>query len=80
MTAPHIVDPAGLLSQALSDASPDLMRELLGDHDQRPAFGGRLGVGQPRNALSESVAPLMLANSASRSRTVSLDLVSASAS
>ena len=29
MTAPHIVDPAGLLSQALSDASPDLMRELL---------------------------------------------------
>ena len=29
MTAPHIVDPAGLLSQALTDASPDLMRELL---------------------------------------------------
>ena len=29
MTAPHIVDPAGLLGQALSDASPDLMRELL---------------------------------------------------
>ncbi|MCK0439058.1 IS256 family transposase [Gordonia alkaliphila] len=29
MTAPHIVDPSGLLSQALSDASPDLMRELL---------------------------------------------------
>ncbi|GAB09493.1 putative transposase [Gordonia araii NBRC 100433] len=29
MTAPHIVDPAGLLSQALADASPDLMRELL---------------------------------------------------
>lgn len=29
MTAPHIVDSAGLLGQALADASPDLMRELL---------------------------------------------------
>ena len=29
MTAPHIVDPARLLSQALGDASPDLMRHLL---------------------------------------------------
>ena len=29
MTAPHIVDPAGLLAEALSDASPDLMRQLL---------------------------------------------------
>src|SRR4051812_45277747 len=29
MTAPHIIDPAGLLGQALSDASPDLMRSLL---------------------------------------------------
>jgi len=29
MTAPHIVDPAGLLSEALSEASPDLMRHLL---------------------------------------------------
>ena len=29
MTAPHIVDPAGLLSEALSEASPDLMRSLL---------------------------------------------------
>ena len=29
MTAPHIVDPAGLLSEALVDASPDLMRSLL---------------------------------------------------
>ena len=29
MTAPHIVDPAGVLHQALTDASPDLMRELL---------------------------------------------------
>ena len=30
MTAPHIVDPARLLDQAVSDASPDLMRHLLG--------------------------------------------------
>ena len=29
MTAPHIVEPAGLLADALSDASPDLMRNLL---------------------------------------------------
>jgi putative transposase len=29
MTAPHIVDPAGLPGEALTDASPDLMRHLL---------------------------------------------------
>ena len=29
MTAPHIVDPSGLLGEALSEASPDLMRSLL---------------------------------------------------
>ena len=29
MTAPHIIDPAGLLSEALAEASPDLMRNLL---------------------------------------------------
>ena len=29
MTAPHIVDPARLLSPALGGASPDLMRQLL---------------------------------------------------
>ncbi|WP_299170033.1 IS256 family transposase [uncultured Arthrobacter sp.] len=29
MTAPHIVDSAGVLSEALGDASPDLMRHLL---------------------------------------------------
>ncbi|MGX5694530.1 IS256 family transposase [Dermacoccus abyssi] len=29
MTAPHIVDPAGLLGEALSEASPDMMRSLL---------------------------------------------------
>ena len=30
MTAPHMIDPARMLGQALSDASPDLMRHLLG--------------------------------------------------
>jgi putative transposase len=30
MTAPHMIDPGRLLGQALSDASPDLMRHLLG--------------------------------------------------
>jgi putative transposase len=29
MTAPHMIDPARMLGQALSDASPDLMRQLL---------------------------------------------------
>lgn len=29
MTAQHIVDPAGLLGEALAEASPDLMRSLL---------------------------------------------------
>jgi len=29
MTAPHIVDPSGLLVEALTDASPDLMRSML---------------------------------------------------
>ncbi|UTX34982.1 IS256 family transposase [Micrococcus luteus] len=29
MTAPHILDPAGLLSEALPEASPDMMRHLL---------------------------------------------------
>jgi putative transposase len=29
MTAAHIVDPAGLLGEALSEASPDMMRSLL---------------------------------------------------
>jgi hypothetical protein len=28
MTAPPIINPAGLLDQALGDASPDLMRHL----------------------------------------------------
>ena len=27
--APHVIDPAGMLGQALSQASPDLMRSLL---------------------------------------------------
>ena len=29
MTAPHVIDPAGMLGEALSQASPDLMRSLL---------------------------------------------------
>ena len=29
MTAPHIVDPQTVLTEALGDASPDLMRDLL---------------------------------------------------
>ena len=29
MTAPHIIDPAGLLGEALSQVSPDLMCSLL---------------------------------------------------
>lgn len=29
MTTPSIVDPAAVLTQALGDASPDLMRTLL---------------------------------------------------
>ena len=29
MTAPHILDPAGLLGESLSEASPDMMRHLL---------------------------------------------------
>ena len=29
MTAPYIVDPARLLGEALAQASPDLMRQLL---------------------------------------------------
>lgn len=29
MSAPHILDPARLLSEALGEASPDLMRDLL---------------------------------------------------
>ena len=29
MTAPHILDPTGLLGEALSEASPDMMRHLL---------------------------------------------------
>ena len=29
MTAPHLIDPTGLLGEALSQVSPDLMRSLL---------------------------------------------------
>lgn len=39
MTAPNIVDPAGLLGEALAEASPDLMRTLLQTIIRRPALG-----------------------------------------
>ena len=39
MTAPHIIDPGGLLGGALSQASPDLMRSLL--HNVINAVVGR---------------------------------------
>ena len=32
MTAPHILDPAGLLREALSEASPDMMRPVSYTH------------------------------------------------
>ena len=41
MTAPHIVDPAGLLGEALAEASPDLMRSAAAVDHQRPAVRGR---------------------------------------
>ena len=56
MTAPHNVDPARLLNQAVSDASPDLMRHLLGTVIKWLGVGGgrrslrrrvRLGVAGP---------------------------------
>jgi hypothetical protein len=47
MTAPHMIDPGRMLGQALSDASPDLMRRLLGtvinsllSADADAVFGG----------------------------------------
>ena len=40
MTAPHLIDPAGLLGQALSQASPDLMFLAPARHS-RAALSGR---------------------------------------
>jgi transposase-like protein len=54
MTAPHIIDPARLLGQALADASPDLMRHLLGtvinallSADADSVCGAEYGVASP---------------------------------
>lgn len=54
MTAPHIVDPAGLLGEALSEASPDLMRTLLQSvinallsADADAVVGGEYGMPSP---------------------------------
>lgn len=50
MTAPHMIDPGRLLGQALSDASPDLMRTLLStvinmllSHDADSVCGAEYG-------------------------------------
>jgi hypothetical protein len=54
MTAPHIIDPAAVLDQALSDASPDLMRYLLAtvinallSADADAVCGAEYGVASP---------------------------------
>jgi putative transposase len=54
MTAPHMIDPARMLGQALSDASPDLMRHLLGtvinallSADADAVCGAEYGVSSP---------------------------------
>ncbi len=36
MTAPHIVDPSGLLGEALAEASPDLMQCPHPDSNREP--------------------------------------------
>lgn len=55
MTAPHIVGPAGLLGEALAEASADLVRQLVADDDRRAAVRARrrrlrrrMGQAQPR--------------------------------
>ena len=54
MTAPHIIDPARMLGQALADASPDLMRHLLAtvinallSADADAVCGAEYGVASP---------------------------------
>lgn len=66
MTAPHIIDPAGLLGQALSQASPDLMRSLL-QHvinalrsaDADAVCGAQWGQQDPRHARAAPTTPLL---------------------
>ena len=78
MTAPHIVDPAGLLSEALSEASPDMMRSLLQSiinallsADADAVVGAEYGRPAPRGRRSATAtAPL---HSAARRRQASRD-------
>jgi putative transposase len=61
MTAPHMIDPARVLGQALSDASPDLMRTLLGtvinsllSADADAVCGAEYGVASPDRVNSRN--------------------------
>ncbi len=61
MTAPHMIDPARMLGQALSDASPDLMRHLLGtvinallSADADAVCGAEYGVSSPDRVNSRN--------------------------
>ena len=61
MTAPHMIDPAGLLGQALTDASPDLMRHLLAtvinallSADADAVCGAEYGVASPDRVNSRN--------------------------
>jgi putative transposase len=61
MTAPHMIDPARMLGQALSDASPDLMRNLLStvinallSADADAVCGAEYGVASPERVNSRN--------------------------
>jgi putative transposase len=61
MTAPHMFDPARMLGQALSDASPDLMRNLLStvinallSADADAVCGAEYGVASPERVNSRN--------------------------
>jgi putative transposase len=61
MTAPHMIDPARMLGQALSDASPDLMRHLLGtvinallSAEADAVCGAEFGVASPERVNSRN--------------------------
>jgi putative transposase len=61
MTAPHMIDPGRMLGQALSDASPDLMRHLLGtvinsllSADADAVCGAEYGVPSPERVNSRN--------------------------
>ena len=42
MTAPHIVDPAHVLGNLLTEASPDMMRHLLQTMINQPTSGAKV--------------------------------------